>query len=60
MSESAKPKLAEGFKCKKCGKEHRYPAYVYAHWDISLTHDCECGAQHEIRRGQATLVDVCG
>lgn len=46
-------KLAKGYDCSECGKFNRYPSYVYAHWDDRLTHECECGAKHDIIRGRA-------
>lgn len=51
-------RLASGYTCARCKEQHKYPAYVYAHWDVSLTHECSCGAKHEIVRGKATLVDA--
>lgn len=47
--------MPKGFKCE-CGTEHPFSAYVYAHWDIRLSHTCdECGARHNILGGTATL-----
>jgi transcription elongation factor Elf1 len=48
----------KGFTCKPCGTYHKYPSYVYAHWDMTLTHTCpKCGAKHEIVSGVATLTE---
>lgn len=44
----------DGFTCE-CGKFHKYPAYVIAHWDIELVHKCDCGRKHIILCGDATL-----
>ena len=44
---------AKGFTCKECKREHVYPSYVHAHWDIVLTFKCECGARYTIYKGQA-------
>ena len=41
-----------GYTCE-CGKDHKFPAYVYAHMDIELTHTCTCGRRHIILRGAA-------
>lgn len=49
-----KETVNKSFKCANCGTEHEFPAYVYAHWDMMLTHTCTCGAQHHIRQGIAT------
>lgn len=52
MSASDTPK---GFTCE-CGEEHAFNAYVYAHWDIALTHECpKCNRTHTILRGRAFL-----
>ena len=46
----------KGYDCRCCKKRHEYPAYVFAHRDEVLTHECdECEATHEIFRGQATM-----
>lgn len=46
--------LPKSYTCK-CGAEHTYPAYVFAHWNEILTHTCEkCGAKHDVLRGIAT------
>jgi len=52
---STKP-LREGFTCE-CGKEHKFPTYVYAHWRELLIHTCDvCGAKHEICAGAVNLI----
>jgi len=46
--------LPKGFTCG-CGKEHLYPAYVYAHWDDLLNFKCStCDAKYAILRGKVT------
>ena len=52
---AAKPTLPKGFTCAKCAREHKYPFYVYSHWEVSLEVKCECGAVSDIFRGVATL-----
>jgi hypothetical protein len=47
-------RTAEGYTCSRCKRQHKYPGYVYAHWDVSLTHTCECGLAHNIFRGHAS------
>lgn len=42
--------LIEGYTCM-CGKFHKYPGYVYAHWTIELTHTCDCGKKWKIYEG---------
>lgn len=49
-----KKTLPKGFKCQ-CGLFHEYDVYVYAHWDIRLTHTCACGRVHEVLQGKATF-----
>lgn len=49
--------LAKGYTCT-CGKEHTYPAYVYAHWNIALTHTCECGLRWTIMQGIPVIENV--
>ena len=39
----------KGFTCETCNKWHKFPAYVYAHTRVLLTHSCDnCGAKHGI------------
>lgn len=51
-----KTEMARGYTCSSCGREHPYPAYVFAHWREILTHVCECGAKVEIILGVAHRV----
>jgi hypothetical protein len=52
-----KKELPKGFKCE-CGEWHDFVTYVYAHWDIPLTHVCTiCSRVHIILRGKAVLED---
>ena len=44
--------LPKGFTCD-CGREERYPAYVYAHWNTALTYTCDCGQKWSLFRGIA-------
>jgi len=52
----AKEDLPKGYTCTKCGAFHRFTAYVYSHWDMPLTHLCDCGVHHDIMRGTAAPV----
>lgn len=46
----------KGFTCR-CGERHEFPAYVYAHWDMTLTHTCDnCGRRHEVIAGVASEI----
>lgn len=46
--------LVKGFRCR-CGEYHRFPPYVYAHWNIILTFTCpKCNRKCEILQGQVT------
>ncbi len=47
----------EGYTCK-CGTYHKYPAYVYAHWDISLNHTCDCRRVNVILSGVVRIGDA--
>lgn len=48
-----KNEMNRGYTCT-CGKEHKYGAYVFAHWREVLIHTCDaCGAKHEIIFGYA-------
>lgn len=43
----------KGVTCK-CGKFEKFPAYVYAHWDIPLNYTCPaCGQRYVILNGCA-------
>lgn len=50
-------KLPKGFKCE-CGKTHKYPGYVYAHWNVEFIHPCTpgCGTKHSVYAGKALLI----
>ena len=44
----------EGFECQ-CGEYHKYPGYVFAHWDLRLTFTCKhCKRKYLILKGLAT------
>jgi transcription elongation factor Elf1 len=47
--------MPKGFECLACGKHHDFDAYVFAHWNESLIHTCDCGAKHDIQRGIVIL-----
>ena len=48
--------LPKGFTCD-CGREHKFPLYVYAHWNILLTMTCEsCSRTYEIQNGVALQI----
>ena len=46
--------LRKSWTCE-CGKEHEFPGYVYAHWDVQLVHTCDCGRKHSILGGLVSL-----
>jgi hypothetical protein len=49
--------MNKSFKCQTCWKTHHFPAYVFAHWNETLTHECDgCGAKHDILSGYAKLM----
>ena len=49
--------LGGAWKCE-CGKEHKLSgAYLAAHWDIELVHNCDCGLVHTVQSGFITLVE---
>lgn len=42
----------KGHTCECCGLFHKWPTYVYAHWDVELTHKCgKCGQIVGIENG---------
>lgn len=45
--------MPSSYTCAACKKQHDYPAYVFAHWNESITHTCDCGAKSRILRGHA-------
>ena len=52
MATKVKP-LPKGFKCG-CKQEHRFPLYVYAHWDEELKFTCDkCQRVYLIYHGRA-------
>lgn len=38
-----------------CGKEHKWPGYVYAHFTDEIIHTCDCGVKVELFEGNAYL-----
>lgn len=48
---NAKHEPPAGYTCKYCRRFHKFPAYVYAHFNDNLVHECTCGAKHRIVRG---------
>lgn len=54
MTEPHDKKLPKGFTCEDCGKKHRFPSYVYAHWDEELFTTCDCGTRYCVFRGHAS------
>lgn len=43
----------KGYTCD-CGKFHKFPSYVYAHWSEYLNHTCDCGNINELIQGYRT------
>ena len=56
MSAKKPVDLPKSYLCTQCHTEHQFPGYVYAHWDVDITHTCDCGARHNIRRGEAEFL----
>ena len=52
-----KKEAPKSFVCSRCGKEHAFALYVFAHWNHELEHKCDCGARHSIQRGIAIALD---
>lgn len=43
---------AKNYRCA-CGAEHSFPAYVYAHWNEEIEHDCRgCGRTNVLLGGE--------
>lgn len=51
-------KIPKGYTCSACEKFNKFSGYVYAHWDIDLTHECSCGAKYIILHGKASKLDL--
>ena len=48
--------LTEGNKWRcVCGIDKHLGAWVAAHWDERLMHECACGRQYDLLRGVITL-----
>lgn len=45
-----------GFQCLNCNKFNAFDAYVFAHMDVKLVHNCACGARHEVFRGKVSFI----
>ena len=51
-----KKELPKGFTCT-CGRKHKFPMYVYAHWTIELLLICgECGKKWSFLEGEVEEV----
>lgn len=42
----------KGHICPKCKKHHSWPLYVFAHWQLSLKHKCDCGMVSNLQNGK--------
>ncbi|HET6331044.1 MAG TPA: hypothetical protein VFF76_09680 [Holophagaceae bacterium] len=42
--------LPKGYTCA-CGLYHAFSAYVFAHWNDQLKHDCPCGMTWTLVQG---------
>ena len=48
--------LSKGYHCL-CGKYHRFPGYVYAHWSDEIVHTCsKCDRKWLICEGEVEEV----
>lgn len=48
--------LPSGYRCD-CGKFHKFPSYVFAHWRQSIRHACDrCETIHTIFAGEVIRV----
>lgn len=48
--------MKKGFKCK-CGTDHTYSSYVYAHWNETIVFNCHvCDLKWNIFKGKNTLI----
>lgn len=45
-----------GHNCATCKMAHRWPAYVFAHWDMPLQHTCDCGEVSQLLSGTVTRI----
>lgn len=47
--------LPKGFTCV-CGEYHKFPVYVFAHWQERLIYTCKkCGACYGVLGGRARI-----
>ena len=49
--------LKDGFICT-CGRAHKFPMYVYAHYRKRLAFTCPCGVSWDIQAGVASNRDT--
>jgi hypothetical protein len=50
--------MPNGFFCKCCGRRSEFGMYVFAHWDITLSHTCpDCGEVSSVLRGHVERVE---
>jgi hypothetical protein len=45
----------EAWRCQ-CGKVHTFGVWAAAHWDVVLTHNCDCGLQHDFKSGRVKAI----
>ena len=50
--------MEKGFNCTQCKKWHDFGGYVAAHYEIMLTHTCDCGAKHWVQKGKTGLLET--
>jgi hypothetical protein len=55
--EKLRDEAATGYVCS-CGKFHRFTAWVYAHWDIPISSECDaCGRTSHLMQGRTFHTD---
>lgn len=46
-------KITRGYTCPHCGAAHTFDAYVFAHWNDVLVHQCpSCKRKNKLRCGK--------
>lgn len=44
--------LKKGYRCPGCKKVNKFSVWVFAHWNIPITHSCDCGRKNTLQQGK--------
>lgn len=55
---SRNQELRKGYKCPYCQKYNEFSVWVFAHWDIEITHTCDCEKVIPLKNGEVIFSEL--